>query len=104
MGECIGLGGSGPREDDTGRIINEINKAAITQLGVLEAINAKVLEQATEIAKLKFINQKLSNDLEIQARINNLVYQALEGLGYDCHADEDTKDKIRDLEESLRTL
>ena len=39
----------------------------------LAAVHANFLEQAVEIAELKFINQKISRDLEIQAKVNNMI-------------------------------
>lgn len=46
----------------------------------LLTIYDQFFEQSNEIAKLKFINQKLSSDLEIQAKVNNLIYRALYGI------------------------
>jgi hypothetical protein len=37
------------------------------------AIHDQFFEQSEEIAKLKFINQKISRDLEIQVKVNNMI-------------------------------
>ena len=59
-----------------------------------------ILGHSKEIAKLQFVNQQLSSDLEVQARINNLVYAAIENLSYTKN-DYGLQDQIDELKELL---
>lgn len=71
------------------------------------AIRDQFFEQSEDIDKLRFINQKLTRDLEIQAKVNSTIYKVLYSIHRSVQSTSDRRivdDELAHLNDTLNQL